>query len=75
MQIKTILLWFLTGFMFLSAIFFVPSTASVIMLLFAAIAAPHKQVEAFWASKGLTGLLKTALLCVLFALAVVLAPT
>lgn len=71
---KTILLWALTGFVFLSAIFFIPSSASVVMLVFAAICAPEPRVVEFWKSKGLTGPMKAVLLVVLFALCVYLAP-
>lgn len=71
---KTILLWALTLFMFVSAILFIPSAASVIMLLFAAVAVPLEPVREFWKEKGLTRLLKIVLLCVLFALSVWLVP-
>lgn len=72
---KTILLWALTLFMLSSAIFFIPSAASVLMLLFAAICAPHPRAVEFWNSRGLTGGLKAVLLLVLFALCVKFAPT
>lgn len=71
---KKILIWVLTLFMFVSAIVFIPSAASVILLLFAAIVVPLEPVQAFWRSKGLTRILKVVLLCVLFGLAVWLAP-
>lgn len=73
-KIKTVLLWLLTLFMLSSAIFFIPSAASVLMLLFAAICAPHPRAVDFWSSKGLTGWVKIVLLMVLFALCVKLAP-
>lgn len=71
---KNALMWLLTGFVFLSAIFFIPSSASVIMLVFAAICAPEPRVVEFWESKGLTGPMKAVLLVVLFALCVYLVP-
>ena len=71
---KTILLWALTLFMFASAVFFIPSVASVLMLLFAAICAPSPRVVEFWSAKGLTGPLKIVLLIVLFAVCVSLVP-
>lgn len=71
---KTVIMWALTLFMFASAIVFVPSAASVIMLLFAAVAVPLDRVQDFWKSKGLTELLRYVLLAVLFGVAVWLAP-
>ncbi len=71
---KNFLLWLLTLFMFASAIFFIPSAASVLLLLFAAICAPHPRVVAFWRSKGLNGWVKAVLLAVLFALCVKMVP-
>lgn len=73
--VATIALWVLTVFMFASAIVFIPSAASVTMLLFSAIAAPNKRMQEFLQSKGLSGPLKVILLLVLFALSVYLAPT
>ena len=58
---KNFLLWLLTLFMFASAIFFIPSAASVLLLLFAAIC-------------GLNGWVKAVLLAVLFALCVKMVP-
>lgn len=74
LNVKTIILWALTIFMFASAIVFIPSAASVIMLLFAAVAVPLDRVQDFWKSKGLTELLRYVLLAVLFGVAVWLAP-
>ena len=72
---STVALWALTVFMFASGIVFIPSVASVIMILFAAVTAPDKRVQEFWRSKGLTKPLKIVFLLVLFALSVYLAPT
>lgn len=67
-------MWILTIFMFISAIVFIPSEASIIMLVFAAISIPLNPVQEFWASRGLNRLLKVVLLCVLFGVCVWLAP-
>ena len=75
LTLKTIILWALTLFMFASAIVFIPSAASVIMLLFAAVSVPMDSVQDFWKSKGLTDLLRYVLLAVLFGVAVWLVPT
>lgn len=75
LTLKTIILWALTLFMFASAIVFIPSAASVILLLFSAVAVPLDSVQDFWKSKGLTDLLRYVLLAVLFGVAVWLVPT
>lgn len=70
-----IILWILTVFMFLSALVFFPSVASIIMLVFCAFAIPIPKVQEFWRGLGLNKILKTALLCVLFIVSVLAAPT
>lgn len=69
-RIKKVALWALTIFMFASGVVFIPSAASVTMILFACISAPIPSVQKFWASKKLTGWLKFLLLVILFALSV-----
>ena len=70
--LKTVALWAITLFMFISGVLFIPSAASVTMILFACISAPIPSVQEFWVSKKLTGWLKFLLLVVLFALSVYL---
>lgn len=71
---KNILLWALTVFMLLAALVYMPSAASVLMLLFAAVAIPIPKVQEFWRSKRIAGPLKAAALCVLFVVSVSMAP-
>lgn len=71
----TAVMWMLTVFMFLSALVFIPSAASVVMLLFVLVAIPIERVQQFLASKKLTGSVQMVVLLVLFVLAVILAPT
>ena len=70
-----IVLWVLTIFMIISALVYFPSVASIIMLLFAAIAIPLEPVRNFWKEKRLFGLTKGILLTVLFFVSVGMAPT
>ena len=72
---STTLLWILTIFMILSAWVYFPSVASIIMLLFSAIAIPLEPVRNFWKAKKLQGITKGILLGVLFFVAVGIAPT
>ena len=72
---KNIILWVLSAFMLISAIAFFPSASSIIMLLFAVIAAPIPVIQQFLSGKGLRGWVKPVLLVVLFAVSVFLAPT
>lgn len=67
--------WILTVFMFLAALMYFPSVASIFMLLFSAVALPISAVRNFWASKRLTGAVKIAVLVVLFLIGIYLAPT
>ena len=71
---KTIM-WVLTVFMFLSALVFFPSVASVFMLLFCVFSVPISKVQEFWASLGLKKVLKAVLLSVIFIMSMAFAPT
>lgn len=52
--------------MAVAALVYIPSAASIIMLLFAVIAALIKPIQDFFRSKGLSGIIKGVLLTVLF---------
>lgn len=67
--------WVLTIFMILAALVYMPSVASVFMVIFAAIAIPIYRVQEFWAAKRLSGFIKTIALLVLFLVSISLAPT
>lgn len=67
--------WVLTIFMILAALVYMPSVASVFMVIFAAIAIPIYRVQEFWAAKRLSGFIKTIALLVLFLVSIFLAPT
>ena len=71
-RLFTVVMWILTGFMFISGVVFIPSAASVIMILFACISAPIDRLQAFYASKKLRGVVKFVLLLVLFGLSIAL---
>lgn len=68
-------MWILSGFLFLSALIFFPSWASVIMLVAAIIAVPHEKVASFLASRGLKGAVKGVLLAVMVVAAAMLVPS
>lgn len=68
----TVILWILTGFMFISGVVFIPSAASAVMILFSFISAPIDRLQEFYAAKKLRGGIKIALLIVLFGLSVAL---
>lgn len=72
---KKIILWVLTGFMFLSAFVFFPSAASILMFVFCVFSIPIEKIQEFWRGKGLNKILKTTLLCVLFVVSMLSAPT
>lgn len=72
---KNILLWILTVFILLAALVYMPSAASVLMLIFVAIALPVQRVREFWKSVRVTGALKAVLLVVLFLSGCYFAPT
>lgn len=71
-KLYTIVMWLLTGFMFISGVVFIPSAASATMILFSFISAPIEQPQKFYASKKLQGGIKIALLIVLFGVSVAL---
>lgn len=71
-KLYTIVMWLLTGFMFISGVAFIPSAASATMILFSFISAPIEQLQKFYASKKLQGGIKIALLIVLFGVSVAL---
>lgn len=68
----TVILWILTGFMFISGVVFIPSAASATMILFSFVSAPIDQLQEFYTSKKLQGGIKIALLIVLFGVSVAL---
>lgn len=70
-----IILWVVSAFMLISAVAFFPSATSIIMLLFAVIAAPIPPIQDFLSSRGLRGWVKPTLLVVLFFVSAILAPT
>ena len=73
---KNILRWVLTIFMFLGALVFMPSVASVLMILFAVCCAPIAIIEDFLAERlHLAGKIKTAALAALFIVSVLVSPT
>ena len=74
-RIMNVVLWVLSIFMAVAALVYIPSAASIIMLLFAVIATPVKPLQNFFKSKGLSGAIKGVLLTVLFFVAIALAPT
>lgn len=71
-KLYTVIMWLMTGFMFISGVVFIPSAASATMILFSFISAPIDQLQEFYASKKLRGGVKIALLIVLFGLSVAL---
>ena len=72
---KTIILWILSAFMFVSALVFMPSAASILMIIFAVVAAPIKPIQNFLSGIGLTPPIHIALLVVLFFVSMLIAPT
>jgi len=70
-----VVMWVLAIFMAVGALVYIPSAASIIMFLFAVIAAPINPLQSFFKSKGLSGVIKGVLLTVLFFVAIALAPT
>ena len=74
-RIMNVVLWVLSIFMAVAALVYIPSAASIIMLLFAVIAAPIKPIQDFFRSKGLSGIIKGVVLTVLFFVAIAFAPT
>ena len=69
---KIIIMWILTGFMLISGMVFMPSLASVTMILFSLLSAPVEQLQSFYASKNLRGGVKIILLIALFGASVAL---
>lgn len=70
----TAVLWFLTVFMLLGALTFLPSVSSALMFLCALVALPVERVQRLLESWKLGGSVRFVLLGVLFVLATVLAP-
>lgn len=70
--VLTAVMWLLTSFMLISGLIFIPSWASVTMILFSVISAPIEQLQEFYASKKLKGGIKVALLIALFGLSIAL---
>ena len=70
-----VVMWVLAIFMAVGALVYIPSAASIIMFLFAVIAAPINPLQSFFKSKGLSGVIKGVLLTVLFFVSIALAPT
>lgn len=70
-----IFLWIASAFMLVSALMFMPSFASILMLVFAFVAAPIAPIQRFLSSKGLTEKMRAVLLVVLFVVSAFLAPT
>lgn len=71
---KNIIMWVLAAFMGLSCIGFFPSIASIIMLIFAVIAAPIAPWQEFLSGFGLRGWMKGLVLCAAFIGAVMVLP-
>lgn len=65
----------LSIFMVIAAIVYLPSFASIIMFVFAVIAAPLPKLQQFFENKGLRGKVKVILLIVLFFVSLSLVPT
>lgn len=74
-KIGNLLLWFLSGFMAIAALVYMPSLTSGILLLCAVIAAPVKPLQELLASQKIRGAAKGGLLAVLFLVSCVIAPT
>lgn len=74
-KIARILLWVLTVFMVLVAFAYFPSVASILAILFAVICAPVEKLQDFFRSKNLKGIVKGALLTVLFFASIMATPT
>ena len=73
-KLSTVLWWILTVVSLCGAIAEFPSLASVLLLVFAGIALPVKQLQKFWKSHKMSGKPKGILLIILFAAGIALAP-
>ncbi len=71
---KNVIMWILSVFMLIAALIYLPSFASIIMFVFAVIAAPIPKLQQFFENKGLRGMKKGVLLVVLFFVALALVP-
>jgi len=74
-KIKKALLWGIVVFMALAAIIYMPSLASLFMILFVAIVIPIQSIQGIWSSIKLKGLIKGLLAFVIFVIAIELTPT
>jgi len=73
-SIKKVLLWFLSIFMALSAISFIPSFFSIFAAAFAVLCVPIPKLQGFFAEKRLSGGIKIAILIALFIACLVTVP-
>lgn len=73
--LKSVLMWFITIFMALTAVVYFPSVTSILAMLFAVIAAPIKPLQEFYRGRGLRGGAKAAVLCAAFVGSMLTVPT